>query len=156
MELYGVKRELAFCGFPPDLQFWNSSKRMRGYAGVGVLISKDFPGGPPIKVEYDGFGEPGLHDAEGRTLTLHFKHFLLVVTYVPNAGVWRSENRVTPGSSILGLERLEYRVEQWDKDFQRFLKQKLERETRKPVFVCGDMNCSYSEIDIFKSKAHRR
>ena len=111
MELYGVKRELAFLGFPPDLQFWNASKRMRGYSGVGVLISKDFVGGAPEKVEYDGFGEPGLHDAEGRTLTLHFKHFLLVVTYVPNAGVWRSEQRLTPGCSILGLERLEYRVE---------------------------------------------
>ena len=110
MEKHGVKEELEKW-FPYDLQFWNASKRMRGYAGTAILISRDFEGGKPDKVEYDGFGEPGVHDQEGRTITCHFEHFLLVVTYVPNAGVWSSRG------NVLGLERLDYRVNEWDKDF---------------------------------------
>ena len=49
--------------FPLDLQYWNCSKPPKlGYSGTAVLIGKDFVGGRPLKVEFDGFGQPGLHD----------------------------------------------------------------------------------------------
>ena len=96
--------------FPLDLQWWNCSKPPKlGYSGTAVLISKDFRAGRPLKVEFDGFGEPGVHDQEGRTIILYFKSFILVNSYVPNAGIGT-------------LKRLNYRVDSWDKDFHRFLK----------------------------------
>jgi len=53
------------------------------------------------------------------------------VVYVPNAG--------------MGLKRLDYRVNQFDKDFQIFLnKLKL----TKNVVLCGDLNVAHEEIDI--------
>ena len=52
---------------------------------------------------------------EGRTITCHFKTFILVACYVPNSGVQ-------------GLGRLRYRIDSWDKDFHHFLKEELEVE----------------------------
>ena len=45
------------------------------------------------------------HGSEGRVTTAEFDTFILVATYVPNAGVD-------------GLRRLDYRVKEWDADFQ--------------------------------------
>ena len=73
-------------------------------------------------------------------MTCYFDSFLLVATYVPNSGV-------------PGLQRLDYRVNEWDKDFQRFLKEELEVGVGKPVILCGDLNVAHHPIDIFdKSK----
>ena len=47
--------------FPKHLQFWNCCKSKKGYSGTAVLISSDFEGGKPSKVDYD-FGKAGLHD----------------------------------------------------------------------------------------------
>ena len=85
-----------------DLQFWNCADQ-KGYSGTAILVSKDFNGGIPSRVEYD-FGKEGVHDMEGRTITCHFKSFILVASYVPNSGV-------------MGLKRLRYRIDSWDKDF---------------------------------------
>ena len=83
-------------------------------------------------------------------IACHFTKFILVVVYVPNAGVWSSK------SYINGLERLSYRINLWDKDFMRFLKHDLEVANKKPIIVCGDMNVSHNEIDIFKPKDHTK
>jgi exodeoxyribonuclease-3 len=66
-------------------------------------VSKEMGGEAPIEVIYD---MPGLHkhNQEGRITTAEFKDFALVAVYVPNAGVD-------------GLKRLQYRVNEWDKDF---------------------------------------
>jgi exodeoxyribonuclease-3 len=57
-------------------------------------------------VIYDipGADIPREHNQEGRVVAAEFEGFTLVATYVPNAGVQ-------------ALERLKYRVEQWDRDF---------------------------------------
>ena len=129
--------------FPLNLQFWNSVKPPRkgyrgfGYSGTAIFVSKTFKGGIPQKVEYD-FGEEGFHDLEGRTITCHFNSFILVTTYVPNSG-------------FPGLQRLEYRVNCWDKDFHHFVKEELEREHKKPVILAGDMNVVHKDIDIYRS-----
>jgi exonuclease III len=62
------------------------------------------------------------HDGEGRTLTLEFKKFVLVACYFPNAG--------------MGLVRLDYRIKEWDPDFQNYLKT-LEKETKSLLFFVG-------------------
>ena len=95
-----------------------------------------------LKVSYD-FGEAGAHDQEGRTVTAHFKTFVLVCTYVPNSGVQ-------------GLDRLKYRTEEWDRDLQKYLKH-LETSTGKPVIWCGDLNVAHQNIDIYgASKAKEK
>ena len=80
---------------------------------------------------------------EGRTITCHFKTFILVATYVPNSGV-------------KGLNRLEYRINSWDKDFHHFLKEELEAEHKKPVILTGDLNVAHHEIDIYAARGHER
>ena len=47
--------------FPKNLQFWNCCKIKKGYSGTAILVSKEFAGGVPKKVEYD-FGQEGIHD----------------------------------------------------------------------------------------------
>ena len=54
------------------------------------------------------------------------------------------------------MKRLDYRVDSWDKDFHRFLKQTLETEKRLPVILCGDLNVAWEEIDIYDPKGHKR
>ena len=60
LEKENIKNQLA-PWFPPNLQFWNFCKIKKGYSGSAILVSKNFCGGLPIKVEYD-FGREGLHD----------------------------------------------------------------------------------------------
>jgi len=50
----------------------------------------------------------------------------LVAVYVPNSGE--------------GLKRLDYRTKEWDKDFERYLK---ELDTKKPVILTGDLNVAH-------------
>jgi exonuclease III len=61
---------------------------------------------------------------EGRVLTLEFDAFNLVLTYVPNSGQ--------------KLERLDYRLHDWDVDFRAYLAH-LGKRTGKPVIVGGDL-----------------
>ena len=75
-------------------------------------------------------------------MTAEFKDFTLVATYVPNAGV-------------MGLDRLAYRVNEWDRDFQAYLKN-LETEKKKPVILTGDLNVAYEDIDICNPKGGDR
>jgi exonuclease III len=57
-------------------------------------------------------------------LTLEFDAFNLVLTYVPNSGQ--------------KLERLDYRLHDWDVDFRAYLAH-LGKRTGKPVIVGGDL-----------------
>jgi exodeoxyribonuclease III len=88
----------------------------------------------------EGMGDfrPGYTD-EGRVLTLEFDAFNLVFTYVPNSGQ--------------KLERLEYRLKNWDVDFRAYLRH-LDGETRgKPVIVGGDLNVGHLDEDIYNVDA---
>ena len=88
----------------------------------------------------EGMGDfrPGYTD-EGRVLTLEFDAFNLVFTYVPNSGQ--------------KLERLEYRLKNWDVDFRAYLRH-LDGETRgKPVIVGGDLNVGHLDQDIYNVDA---
>ena len=67
------------------------------------------------------------------TIRLNSQKFILVSCYTVNAGE--------------GLKRVEYRVNQWDVEFFKFI-QKLE-EKNKPVIISGDLNCAHNPIDIY-------
>ena len=111
-------------------QHWNCSIAKKGYSGV-ALFSKI----KPIQVTY-GIGV-SKHDQEGRVITAEFPDFCLVVAYVPNAGE--------------GLKRLDYRVNEWDKDFQAYL-----NGLKKPVLLTGDLNVAHHEIDIYDPKGKEK
>ena len=54
------------------------------------------------------------HDGEGRSITLLYEYFSVVALYVPNSGQ--------------KLERLDYRVEQWDPALRAYVKVHLIRQ----------------------------
>ena len=108
---------------------WNFGEK-KGYSGTCVLSR------PELKDHVLGRDLPH-HDREGRVITVDYPGFTLVNVYTPN--------------SKAGLIRLPYRLE-WDADFRSYLK-KLEQ--RKPVLVCGDLNCAHKEIDIANPKTNR-
>ena len=77
------------------------------------------------------------HDMEGRVLTAEFEKFFLVACYTPNAGQ--------------KLARLDYRVEEWDKDFREYL-ERLNKEEKKGVILGGDLNVAHELIDLHEGK----
>ncbi len=108
---------------------WNFGAK-KGYSGTCILSR------PELGEKVLGMDIPA-HDNEGRVITVEYPDFILVNVYTPN--------------SKAGLLRLPYRLE-WDADFRAYLK-KLEK--RKPVLVCGDLNCAHKEIDIANPKTNR-
>ena len=72
-------------------------------------------------------------------ITLEFHDFYLVATYIPNAG--------------RGLPRLDYRVDEWDVDFQNYLSG---LRKKKDVIWCGDLNVVHKEIDIHNAKGKNK
>ena len=63
---------------------------------------------------------------------MEFENFYLVACYTPNSGE--------------DLRRVDYRTQEWDQDFFKFLK-KLEKT--KPVVLGGDLNVAHLDIDIY-------
>jgi len=104
-------------------EYWNSATK-KGYSGTAIFSKIE-----PMNVIYDlGIKK---HDDEGRVITLEFEKFFLTTVYTPN--------------SKRELERLDYRYNEWDRDFLAFVK-KLEE--KKPVIFCGDLNVAHKPIDL--------
>lgn len=109
---------------------WNSAEK-KGYSGTCVLSRTPFLG-------YSlGMGLPD-HDREGRVITVEYPEFFVVNVYTPNA---KAE-----------LARLPYRIT-WDEAFRSYVK---ELEKKRPVLVCGDLNCAHEEIDLANPKSNRK
>lgn len=75
-------------------------------------------------------------DHEGRVNILEFETFILVNVYTPNSG--------------RKLNRLDYRINEWDKYFWKFvgdLKDKLNKE----MIICGDLNIIPNNNFIWKN-----
>ena len=100
----------------------------KGYSGTAIYSKKK-----PINVIY-GMNTPK-HDQEGRVITLEFDDFFLLHVYTPNSGQ--------------SLQRLEYRTQEWDIAFKKFI-QGLQK--KKKVIVCGDLNVVNLDIDIYNTK----
>lgn len=111
--------------------YWNSAEK-KGYSGTAIFSKVEAK-----SVSYDlGIDK---HDTEGRVITVELKDYYLVNVYTPNAQ--------------RGLTRLDYRTQQWDRDFLEYVK---ELEEHKPVVFCGDLNCAHKEIDLANPKANER
>ena len=108
-----------------------------GYSGV-ALLSKT----KPLKVDLGfGVGPKGQEfDDEGRLITAEFDQFFLVTTYVPNAG--------------RKLVTLPKRME-WDPLLREHLV-KLDKNTKKAVVLCGDLNVAHLEIDLANPKTNKK
>jgi exodeoxyribonuclease III len=111
-------------------QFWNYAVK-KGYSGTAVFSKKE-----PISVQY-GIGVEE-YDCEGRAITLEYDDFYLVNVYVPN--------------SQRDLARLDFRLS-WEDSLREFL---LEKDSRKPVILCGDLNVAHHEIDLKNPKSNMK
>lgn len=112
-------------------RYWNSAEK-KGYSGTSIFLNKE-----PVSY-VNGLGIKK-HDNEGRVITLEFNEYYLVNVYTPN--------------SKRDLSRLDYRYNEWDKDFLIYLK-KLEE--KKPVIFCGDLNVAHKEIDLKNPKTNKK
>ncbi|MCK4997382.1 exodeoxyribonuclease III [Candidatus Pacearchaeota archaeon] len=99
--------------------YWNSAEK-KGYSGVAVFSKIK-----PLSVKYG----IGLLDEEGRVITLEFDNFFLITVYTPN--------------SKRGLERVDFRHDEWDKQFLEYVK-----SLSKPTVFCGDLNVAHKNIDL--------
>lgn len=113
-------------------RYYNTCNKRGGYSGTAIFSKKK-----PINV-INGLGKLD-HDREGRVITLEFNKFFLIHVYTPNSGQ--------------ALERLKYRVEEWDVEFRNFL-HKL--QNKKPIIICGDLNVANDDIDIHDPKRNKR
>ena len=108
--------------------YWNFCKCSAGYSGVAIF-SKFLP----LSMKEDL--PQANHCKEGRVITLEFEKFYLLAVYSPNSGRY--------------LDRLRYRVYEFDKDFYEYCE---ELQKLKNVIICGDLNVVREEIDIYKSE----
>jgi exodeoxyribonuclease-3 len=117
-------------GFIPGYSAtWNSAVK-KGYSGTLTLCRL------PVLSSSLGFGIPA-HDQEGRVITTELADFYVVNVYTPN--------------SKAALARLADRLN-WDAALLAHVQQ---LEQKKPVLLCGDLNCSHQEIDLANPKSNR-
>ena len=113
-------------------RYYSTSTARKGYSGTAIWSKKK-----PKSMKY-GL-DIGVHNKEGRVITLEFDDFILVHVYTPNSGQV--------------LQRLKYRVKEWDVAFWNYV-EKLQKT--KSVIVCGDLNVARSEIDLHSPKTNLR
>ena len=113
-------------------KYYSTCSKKKGYSGTTIWCKKK-----PIKVTY-GIGIEKSDD-EGRVITCEFKNYFLITVYTPNSGQI--------------LQRLQYRVYEWDIVFREYIK-KLQK--KKPVIISGDLNCAHKDIDIFSPKTKKK
>jgi exodeoxyribonuclease-3 len=131
--------------------YTNTATNKKGYSGVAILSKhkpistyKDFA----LFSEY--FSEYNEYDfmKEGRILTAEYQSYYLVTVYTPN-----SKDK---------LARLEERLI-WDDMFLTYIQLLQGHGTgvdnitynKKPVIVCGDLNCANEPIDIHNPSTNR-
>ena len=117
--------DLDFLGYR---SYWNYAEK-KGYSGTAIYTKHE-----PLSVRY-GIGMDE-HDHEGRVITLEYRDFFLVCSYVPN--------------SQDGLRRLDYRM-RWEDAMRAYL-----CALPKPVVFCGDLNVAHEEIDLKNPASNRR
>lgn len=107
------------------------SAQKKGYSSVAIYSKQK-----PISI-IKGIGVKEFDD-EGRVLTAEYKDFMVLSVYVPNA---QPE-----------LARIKYR-ERFNDALLAFVN-KLQKDFKKDVFICGDLNVAHNEIDLKNDKAN--
>lgn len=130
-------REQAEVDLPDYSEYWNSADK-KGYSGTAIFtktkpvqVLNDLPHNiiKKYKLAADGYGDP---NKEGRVMAGEFKDFVVVTAYTPNAKD--------------DLSRIPLR-QAWDPAMVEYC-QTLERDLKKPVVYCGDMNVAFTEDDL--------
>lgn len=111
-------------------RYWNCSKSKKGYSGTAV-----FSNIKPKSVKYD---LPNHDNDEGRVITLEFDDFYLINVYTPNSGQV--------------LKRLNYRTQEWDVDFRKYIKLLSKKNN---IIISGDLNVAHKEIDLHNPKRNK-
>ena len=111
-------------------RYWSPCLTRGGYSGTSIWCKKE-----PLSVK-TGMKK---YDNEGRVITIEYKDYFILHVYTPNSGQT--------------LQRLEYRVNEWDKHFRNYIKR---LNKKKPVIVCGDLNVAHQEIDIANPSGNKR
>ena len=109
------------------------STAKKGYSGCRTYVKKSLD-----SVSTFGFDRknPNNHDAEGRVVTTNVYNFTLVNTYVPNSG--------------MTLDRLPYRVEEFDPQMRDYLKSLgADNSTTGRVIWTGDLNVAERDYDRY-------
>jgi exodeoxyribonuclease-3 len=147
--------------------YWSCSTAKKGYSGTAVFV-KQRGGKKSKQSSIKGFFGPKSDDAsgekesklpiasetitptevsynigkeidnEGRTVTLDFPFATITNVYVPNSGQT--------------LQRLDYRTNEWDKDFLQF-HQKKQDDRGLPVIWLGDLNIAHKAYDVWNDGA---
>ena len=112
--------------------YWYCPIEKKGYSGTGILTKYE-----PISVSYGMNIEK--HDKEGRIITMEYDKFYLICCYTPNSGQ--------------ELKRLNYRLNEWDKDFFEYINS---LKSKKDIILTGDLNVAKENIDIFEPKGHEK
>lgn len=112
--------------------FWSPCKTRKGYSGTAIYSKIK-----PINTTYGLKLDNTEYDEEGRVITCEFNKFFLVHVYTPNSGQY--------------LARLEYRINEWDTAFKKYI---IELQKIKSVIVCGDLNVAHTEIDLKNPKTN--
>jgi exodeoxyribonuclease III len=109
-------------------RYYSTCTVKQGYSGTAIFSKKK-----PINVFY-GLNSPE-HDKEGRVITLEFLDYYLLHVYTPNSGQ--------------ALQRLEYRTNEWDVEFRKYISL---LQKKKNIIVCGDLNVVNLDIDIYNTR----
>eukprot|EP01064_Diplonema_japonicum_P008016 TRINITY_DN1557_c1_g1_i1.p1 TRINITY_DN1557_c1_g1~~TRINITY_DN1557_c1_g1_i1.p1 ORF type:complete len:376 (+),score=73.07 TRINITY_DN1557_c1_g1_i1:70-1197(+) len=117
---------------------WNPCTVKKGYSGTALLIREDIFNKTTITTSILGGG----FNDEGRIQVVEFedKDFLLINTYVPNAGA--------------DLKRLEYRTKEWDVALRNYMKREV--DNGKSVILTGDLNVAHLDVDIHNPKGNQK
>lgn len=111
-------------------KYWNSAEK-KGYSGTAIFSKVK-----PLSVANDM--DIQIHDTEGRVITCEFENYYLVTVYTPN--------------SKRDLSRLDYRQNEWDVDFLKFINSLAQD---KPVIFCGDLNVAHTELDLANPQSNK-
>ena len=111
-------------------KYYNISWISKGYSGTAIWSKVK-----PDKVE-NGIGEDRF-DHEGRVIMAKLGKLTLINVYVPNSGEY--------------LQRLDFRIDQWDEAFEHYL-----ATIKGNLIVCGDLNVARTENDIHDPKGNKK
>lgn len=111
-------------------QYWNSSQGEKARSGNRYSGTSVWSKIKPEKVIYN---IENINDKEGRYIELHFKNFILLTGYIPNAG-----------------SNWDYRLNIWEPFIKKHIKELCKYEI--PVIYTGDLNIANGKQDIYFGK----
>jgi exodeoxyribonuclease III len=127
----------------PDWDIYSSSSEGTGgrapnrYSGVSIWINKSLGKPQNIYNILPTLTDLTPSDKEGRFIALQFSNFIVINTYVPNAGT-----------------NMEYRTCRWDPAMKCYLE--LLKSQPLPVFWIGDLNCALTPYDVWFGQYRNR